>query len=260
VELPEFTRDPRRDARVEVTREQFDRLTAGLIERTVAIATEVMTSVAMSPKDIDDVLLVGGTTRVPAVQRAVQALFGRRPSKRINPDEAVAHGAALLADEIGSADAATLLDILPMSVGQGTAGLRFAPIVSRHARLPAQREVRLAADLLGSVVLHLFQGELPDVRRNEYLCSATVEDPTLRDGGRIILRLSFDEHCVMSVDAREARTGRALPVTLDRSRPVEDIFRDLGHYAGPAVEEAWKLPESRIGKVLGKLFRAFGGR
>jgi hypothetical protein len=91
--------------------------------------------------------------------------------------------------------------------------------VSRYTRLPAQREVRLSGDLLGSVVLHLFQGESPDVGRNEYLCSATVEDLALRDGGRIILRLSFDEHCVMSVDAREARTGRALPVALDRSRP-----------------------------------------
>jgi molecular chaperone DnaK len=260
VDLPELTRDPSRDVHVEVTREQFERLTASLVERTVAIASEVMASVAMTPKEIDDVLLVGGTTRLPAVQRAVQELFGRRPSKRINPDEAVAHGAALLADEIGSADAATLLDILPMSVGHGTPGLKFAPIVNRYTRLPAQREVRLSADLLGAVVLHLFQGEVPDVRRNEYLCSAMVEDPSLRDGGRIILRLSFDEHCVMSVDAREARTGHPLAVTLDRSCPVEDILRELGHYAGPAVEETWKLPESRIGKVLGKLFRAFGAK
>jgi len=140
-----------------VTRDQFEALTRSLVDRTIAIATEVMGSVALSAKDVDDVLLVGGTTRIPAVQRAVGELFGRRPSKRINPDEAVAHGAALLADEIGSSEAATLLDILPMSVGHGVAGLRFVPIVSRYTRLPAQREVRLAADLLGSVTLHLFQ-------------------------------------------------------------------------------------------------------
>jgi molecular chaperone DnaK (HSP70) len=144
-----------------------------------------------------------------------------------------------------------------MSVGHGAPGLRFVPIVNRYTRLPAQREVRLAADLLGSVTLHLFQGELQDVSRNEYLSTATVEEPSLRDGGRVILRLSFDEHCVMSVDAREARTGRALPIKLDRSRSVEDILRDLGKYAGPEIE-TWKLPESRIGKVLGKLFKLFG--
>jgi molecular chaperone DnaK len=259
VDIVELARDPKRDAHVEVTREQFDRMTSPLIERTLAIAREVMTSVAMTPKDIDDVLLVGGTTRLPAVQQAVERLFGRRPSKRINPDEAVAHGAALLAHEIGSADAATLLDILPMSVGQATQGLGFSPIVSRYTRLPAQREVRLTADLLGSVVLHLFQGEMPDVRRNEYLCSATVDDPSLRDGGRIVVRLSFDDHCVMSVEARETRTGRPLPVKLNRSRNVDDILRELGDFSGQAVVESWKLPESRIGKVLGRLFRVFGG-
>lgn len=257
VELPDLTRNPQRHLSVEVTRQQFDELTRPLVERTIAIATEVMTSVAISPREIDDVLLVGGTTRIPAVQSAVGDLFQRRPSKRINPDEAVAHGAALLADEIGSSEAATLLDILPMSVGHGVAGLRFVPIVSRYTRLPAQREIRLPADLLGSVTLPVFQGEAADVSRNEYLCSASVEHPSLRDKGRVIFRLSFDEHCVMSIDAREARTGRALPVTLDRSRPVEDILRELGKYAGPEVD-TWKLPESRISKVLGKLFKLFG--
>jgi molecular chaperone DnaK len=257
VEIPELTRDPKRHVRVEVTRDRFEAMARPLVERTLAIAQEVMGSIALAPKDVDDVLLVGGTTRVPAVQEAVAALFGRRPSKRINPDEAVAHGAALLADEIGSADAATLLDILPMSVGQGVHGLRFEPVVARYARLPAQREVRLKADLLGAVTFHLFQGESPDVSKNEYLCTASVEDPSLRDGGRVILRLSFDEHCVMSVDARDARTGRALAVKLDRARSVESILQDLGKYAGPEVE-TWKLPESRIGRVLGKLFKMFG--
>ena len=257
IELPELTRDPKRNLRVEITRDQLDVLTRPLIDRTIAIAVEVMGSVALTAKDVDDVLLVGGTTRIPAVQRAVAELFGRRPSKRINPDEAVAHGAALLADEIGSSEAATLLDILPMSVGHGVPGLRFVPIVSRYTRLPAQREVRLKADILGAVTLHLFQGELQDVSRNEYLSTATVEDPSLRDGGRVILRLSFDEHCVMAVDAREARTGRALPIRLDRSRSVEDILRELGKYVGPEIE-TWQLPESRLGKVLGKLFKLFG--
>ena len=72
------------------------------------------------------------------------------------------------------------------------------------------------------------------------------------------MRLAFDEICVMSVDARDARTGRALAVRLERSRPLEEILRDLGHYAGPPVEEAWQPPVSKLGKVLGKLFKLFG--
>jgi molecular chaperone DnaK len=258
VELPELTREPRRDLRAEVTRAQFEAMTAALVERTLAIASEVMTSIGISPTDVDDVLLVGGTTRIPAVQHAVGELFKRRPSKRINPDEAVAHGAALLAHEIGSSDAPTLLDILPMSVGQGLPDRRFSPIVARYARLPAYREVSLRADVLGSVMLHLFQGESPDLSHDEYLTTAIVEDRRLRDGDRIVLRLSFDEHCVMSVEAREGKTGEPLPVKLDRSRPVTDILRDLGRYDGPK-ETSWRPPESRLGKVLGRLFKMFGG-
>jgi molecular chaperone DnaK len=97
VELAELTRNPKRNLRVEITAEQFDLLTKPLVDRTLAIAKEVMKTARISPKDIDDVLLVGGTTRVPAVQKSVAQLFQRRPSKRINPDEAVALGAALLA-------------------------------------------------------------------------------------------------------------------------------------------------------------------
>jgi molecular chaperone DnaK (HSP70) len=145
-----------------------------------------------------------------------------------------------------------------MSVGHGTSDHRFSPIVARYARLPTYREVKLAADLLGSVNLHLFQGESLDVSKNEYLSTAIVEEPSLRDGGRVVLRLSFDEHCVMSIEARHGGTGRALPVKMDRSRPVEDILRELGHYEGPA-EVTWKLPESRIGKALGRLFKMFKG-
>ncbi|MDQ3037072.1 MAG: Hsp70 family protein, partial [Myxococcota bacterium] len=254
VEVRELTREPKRDLRVQLTRERFDALIAPLVERTVAIATEVMAASGIEPSSIDDVLLVGGTTRVPAVQQAVAALFGRRPSKRINPDEAVALGAALLADEIGAGGAPTLLDILPMTIGRGMPNRRFEAIVPRYARVPAHHELTVEADILGSVYVPLFQGESSDVAGNEYLCSVLVEDRVLWDGGRVTLRLSFDEHCVMTIEASDARTGKALVAQLDRSRPVEAVLRDLGVFEGP-TREVWRLPETPLGKVLGKLFK-----
>lgn len=258
VELPEFTRDPARTLRVEITRSQFEEMTRSLIERTVTIANEVMAQSGVSPTvDVDDVILVGGTTRIPGVQKAVADLFQRRPSKRINPDEAVALGAALLAGEIGSGQGPTLLDILPMSVGYGAAGLRFMPMVAKNSRLPTHREVTLDADFLGSVSMPIFQGESTDVSKNEYLCSAVVEDRSLQDKGKVTFRVSFDEHCVMAVDAKNARTGRPLATKLERTRPLEEILRDLGKFDGP-VEPVWQMPTSRLGNVLGKLFKLFG--
>ncbi|MDB4994331.1 MAG: hypothetical protein JWM74_1763 [Myxococcaceae bacterium] len=257
VELVELTRDPKRTLRVELTRAKFEELTRALVTRTIDIAREVMTAGLIVPMEIDDVLLVGGSTRIPAVQRAVAELFGRRPSKRINPDEAVALGAALLADEIGAPDAPTLLDILPMSVGRGVAGLEFVPIVARNSRLPTHREITVEANVLGVATVPIFQGESPDVRRNEYLFSAVVADACLQEEGAVTLRLSFDEHCVMAIEACDARTGRALPTRLDRTRPLAELLEELGQYVGPANGNAWQLPASRLGVVLGKQFELF---
>jgi len=246
---------PRRDLRTTLTRERFDAITKPLIDRTIAIATEVLETRGLSPKDVDDVLLVGGSTRIPAVQQAVAELFGRRPSKRINPDEAVAHGAALLADELGKTP--TLLDILPMAVGRGAPQRRFEPLIARHARLPTRTEIVLDADVLGTVQVPLFQGDATDVSQCEYLSTVYVEDRALWDRGRVRLSLSLDEHCQLAVEARDDRTGAPLPVRLDRSRPIEEVLRDLGLFDGPVLE-TWQLPETPLGRILGRLSRFFG--
>lgn len=254
VELPEFTVQPKRALRVEVTRQGFDALTKPLVDRALAIVAGVMAAGELDPAAVDDVLLVGGTTRVPAVQDAVAVFFQRRPSKRINPDEAVALGAALLGDELGKTP--TLLDILPMTVGRGGPQRSFEPIVTRYARLPVRTELQLDADVMGTVSVPLFQGDSRDVSHNEYLCTLIVEDRSLWDRGRVKLVLSFDEHCVMAVEAFDARTKRALPVRLDRSRPIEEVLGDLGAFEGAQVVE-WHLPETPLARVLGKLGRFF---
>jgi molecular chaperone DnaK len=257
VELPAFVHKPLTDLRVAVTLATFEELIQPLIARTVAIATQVMNESNLVPSDIDDVLLVGGTTRVPAVQRSVERFFLRRPSRQINPDEAVAQGAALLTGRAEDG-VPTLRDILPLSLGYGVDGLRFVPVVTRGTRLPAAQHLEVDADLLGSVHLPLFQGESPDASRNEYLCSIVVEDRSLWDKGRVALEISFDEHCVMAVEACHARTRRPLPVRLDRTRSVEDVLRELGSYEGPTLQQPAPPAPSLLGRTLGKLFKIFG--
>jgi len=262
VALMEFTREPKRNLSVEVTQELFEDLARPLVQKMIAIASEVLESGGLSPQDIDDVVLVGGATRIPAVQAAVAELFGKRPSRRINPDEAVAVGAALLASEITTGQGATLVDILPMSVGYGVPGVRFVPIVKRHARLPAVAEAVFQADLLGAICVPLFQGESPDVRRNEYICSAQVEHASVADA-KVRLRLSFDEHCIMAVEATDARTGRPLPLELNRGRPLEAVLADIGADESEPDEpqpttRAPTAPApapSRVGQLFRKLFR-----
>lgn len=227
VEIPELTSRPRRDLRVEITREVFDRVTKPLVERAVTIARQIMSENRIDPASVDDVVLVGGTSRLPSVQEAVASLFGRQPSRRINADEAVALGAALLADEIGSDKEPALLDVLPMTVGRGLPGGKLDKLVFKNARLPAEREVTVKADAQGVASLSIFQGESSDVALDEYVCSAAVKDAGVGAGASVVFKLSLDEHCTMAIEASDLRSGRALPLVLDRHTDVDQVLRAL---------------------------------
>ena len=182
VELAEFLASPKRDLKVEITRARFEEMTRPLIERAIQITAGVMLDAGTIPDDIDDVVLVGGTTRIPAVQRAVGDFFKKRPSKRINPDEAVAPRAASSSrrDRLASTRRRSSTSCR-WAVGRAIAGRAASSRSSRRnvsARLPAEREIVVDADLLGAVTVPLFHSRAsrPDASKNEYLCSAVVED------------------------------------------------------------------------------------
>ncbi len=254
IEIVELTQEPRLDLRTTLTREKFTSITSGLVDRAVGIACDVLGRAGITPAQIDDVVLVGGSTRIFAVQDAVARLFGRRPSKRINAEEAVALGAALLGAELSAGPA--LRDILPMSIARALPGPRLDVVVPRHTRLPSETELVVAADLLGSVLLPLFQGDAESITDNEYLCTVVVEDRSLWDGGAVRILLSFDEHCVMAVEAVHEGTGRALPVRLDRGRQLLDVLRELGVPTRPDGSlPPPPVPAERMFRRLGRLFR-----
>jgi molecular chaperone DnaK len=254
VEIVDFTQEPPRNLRLTLTREQFSTITAELVERAVDIAKDVVSKAGLTPEVIDDVVLVGGTTRISAVQEAVTLLFGKRPSKRINPDEAVALGAAQLGAGLNAEFA--LRDILPMSISRGLHGPKIDVIVPRYTRLPSETELVVSADFLGGISVPLFQGDAAELEHNEYLCTVVVENKRLWDGGEVKLNIAFDEHCVMAVEATQARTGRALPLRLDRSRHLIDVLKELGV---PTNEDGSlpppALPKGGVFERLGRLFR-----
>jgi molecular chaperone DnaK len=250
VHLRDMILEPRRDLRVRVTRTELEQLIAPWVARSVEVARDVLRLANLKPSEVDDVLLVGGSTRVPAVRQAVADLFGRRPSRRINPDEAVALGAALLAGELGDDRVHALRDVLPMTIFHASGSGRYEPLVHRNSRVPLDVKQRLACDPLGVAQLPLFQGDSGDPANDEYLGTVVVTTPT--PGEAVDLSLSFDGHGVMTIEAVSADTGRTVAVELDRARPWSQVLAELGLRRD--TPEAKPKPTSKVGAFFGRLF------
>ncbi|MCB9603567.1 MAG: Hsp70 family protein, partial [Sandaracinus sp.] len=225
VHLRDMTTEPRRDLRVRVTRAELEQLVEPWIRRSVEVARDVLRLANLTPKDIDDVILVGGSTRVPAVRHAVESLFGRRASRRINPDEAVALGAALLTSELDDDTTPALRDVLPMTLFHTDGTGKSSPLVERNTAVPVTIRRALRADSLGVSQMPLFQGDSGDPAQDEYLGTVVVKTPTPNEALELVL--SFDGHGVMTIEAfgPDARTR---DVDLDRSRPWKDVLAEAG--------------------------------
>lgn len=249
VHLRDMTLEPRRDLRVRVTRAELDQLIAPWLTRSVEVARDVLRLANLQPSDIEDVILVGGSTRVPAVRHAVEGLFGRRASRRINPDEAVALGAALLAAELDDEAALALRDVLPMTLFFTNTKGKQEPLVTRNTRVPVTIRKRVVLDELGVLQLPLFQGDSGDPAQDEYIGSVLVTTPTPNEALELVL--SFDGHGVMTIEAHGA-DGRSRDVQLDRARPWSQVLAELG--VSRDVPETKPKPTSKIGALFGRLF------
>ncbi len=263
VMLPHFAdvRGSMRDLAVALDRPQLEEMAAPLLDRALAIADQVLKDCGLEPSAIDEVLMVGGMTRMPLVRARVEAFFGRRVSLRVNPDEAVALGAALLANDDDEGAVVTLVDVLPLSIGVAGEGRRLARVLKRNAAVPAtgSHVVRTTRADQGLVEVPVFQGERDDAAANEYLGTAVVRGlppgPAGSQGCELLM--TFDEAGVLSLRARELRTGAEVPVDLDRRGSVAEAVRRLGPYRGPAPDPR-RRAESALGRIfasLGRLFR-----
>ena len=204
VDLPFITehRGKPVDLRIPVSREELNALTEDLVKRTFDICDQVLGHKGIAPREIGEIILVGGQSRMPLVQQLIRDHFGRPARKGVHPDECVAQGAALLGDSLGRTGSLTLLDVLSMPIGIATAGGRFRRILDRNTTIPASRSFRLPAprEAKGDIVIEIFQGDSDLVVDNEYLGTLRIDG--LLAGHKIDFKLS--EECLPVGDRRPA--------------------------------------------------------
>jgi molecular chaperone DnaK len=205
-----------------VSREEIDELTADLRDRLLIPCERALADAGMSAADLEEIVLVGGMTRWPAVQDVVAQVFGKPPSKGANPDEVVALGAAAYAAILaGEEDDAALLDVTPHTIGVRVGDSGFAPVIGRNAMLPV-RERRLFAtssDDQAFVRVEIWQGESDDLRHNRKLGQVVLEGlpPGPAGSVRIELTVTVDVESILHVAARELSTGREVRVSIQPS-------------------------------------------
>jgi len=201
-----------------------------LIQRTLEPCKKALSDAGMKPSDIDDVILVGGSTRIPAIQKLVEDFFGKSPSKGVNPDEVVAIGAALQGGVLtGEVKDILLLDVTPLSLGIETMGSVFTKMIESNTTIPTKKtEVySTAADNQPQVEIHVLQGERPMARDNKTIGKFILDGipPSPRGVPQIEVTFDIDANGILSVSAKDKATGKEQKIRIEASSGLskEDI-------------------------------------
>ncbi|MGA9175436.1 MAG: molecular chaperone DnaK, partial [Thermoactinomyces sp.] len=212
---------------VTLTRAKFEELSAHLIERTMGPTRQALDDAGLKPSDIDKVILVGGSTRIPAVQEAIKRLIGKEPSKGVNPDEVVAMGAAIQGGVLsGDVKDIVLLDVTPLSLGIETLGGVFTKLIERNTTIPTEKSqiFSTAADNQTSVDIHVLQGERPMAADNKTLGRFQLTDipPAPRGIPQIEVTFKIDANGIVNVSAKDKATGKSQAITIQSSSGLSD--------------------------------------
>jgi molecular chaperone DnaK len=249
INLPFITADASgpKHMNVKLTRAKFEALTTDLVERTVGPCESALKDAGLKPSDIDEVILVGGTTRMPAVQEKVKAIFQREPHRGVNPDEVVALGAAIQGGVLaGDVHDVLLLDVTPLSLGIETLGGVMTRLITRNTTIPTRKSevFSTAADNQTTVDIHVLQGEREMAANNKSIGRFQLAGipPAPRGIPQIEVTFDIDANGILNVSAKDRATGKEQKIIIQASSglsesEIEQMVKDAESHAAEDKEK-----------------------
>jgi molecular chaperone DnaK len=237
-----------------LTRSKFDQLTASLVDRAISCAKNALKNAGIKASDIDEIILVGGSTRIPSIQEAIEKNFNKKPNKSVNPDEVVAIGAAIQGAVLtGNITDVLLLDVTPLSLGIETMGGVFTKLIEANTTIPTRKSETFstASDNQPSVEIHVLQGERPMARDNRSLGRFHLDGimPSPRGIPKIECTIDIDANGVLSVTAKDQATGKENKIRIEGGSQLSKEEIERMKSEAEANAESDRIEKEKVEKL-----------